>query len=76
MGNKMAVKVTFNSDDPFDAEIIPALVKEKNKAGFIRKALFCFIRALGAHPSVSAEPARNAERDKELNKRLSKLTDY
>jgi hypothetical protein len=77
MGNKLSVKVTLNGDDPFDAEIIQALEKEKNRAGFFRKAVFCFIRGLGgSQPVISAAPTANREKDREINKKLSKLTDF
>jgi len=77
MGNKLSVKVTFNDGDPFDSDIIPVLMKEKNKAGFLRKAVFCFIRGLGApQPNIAVSQPNKVEKDREINDKLSKLTDF
>ena len=76
MANKLAVKVIFNDHDPFDAKIIPVLMNEKNKAGFVRKAVFCFIRSLAATSNNPAFPAIKKDKDHAINEKLSKLTDF
>ena len=77
MKNKMSVKVTFNDNDPFDAEIIPFLLKEKNRAGFLRKAVFCFVRGLALPQApVSVSSTGQGKKDREINEKLSKLTDF
>ena len=76
MKNRIAVKVTLNVTDPFDNEIIQVLDREKNKAGFIRKATFCYIKGLGAQSVVFPETQLiSTARDKELTNKLSKLAD-
>jgi hypothetical protein len=77
MGNKVSVKVTLNGNDPFDSEIIHAIEKEKNRAGFFRKAVFCYVRGLGhPHPVESSPPPGRTEKDREINDKLSKLTEF
>jgi hypothetical protein len=76
MKNKIAVKITLKSTDPFDSEIIQALEREKNKAAFIRKAVFCYIKGPGAQPAAASQPrTKTTEKDKDLNNKLSKLMD-
>jgi hypothetical protein len=77
MKNKLSVKVTLNSNDPFDSEILRAIEKEKNRAGFFRKAVFCYIRGLGqTQPVASSPPTGRTEKDREINDKLSKLTEF
>jgi hypothetical protein len=70
------VKLTLSATDPFDSEIILVLEKEKNKAGYIRKAVFCYIKGLGIQ-QVNTQHAspKPKERDRALDNKLSKLTD-
>jgi hypothetical protein len=76
MKNKESVKLTLRASDPFDQEIIQALAKEKNKAAFIRKAAFCYIRGLASQSgSVHQTQPKAKEKDHELNNKLSKLAD-
>ena len=42
----LVVKVTFSSLNTIDAEIIPILEKQRNKASYVRKAIFCHIKGL------------------------------
>lgn len=78
MRNKIAVKITLNRDDPFDSEIIRALEKEKNRAGFLRKAVFCYIRGLAPAPQpiAAAAPSAKTEKDRKINDKLSKLAEF
>jgi hypothetical protein len=77
MRNKLSVKVTLNSNDPFDSEIIQVVEKEKNRAGFFRKAVFCYIRGLGQpQPVSSPSPPGGNQKDTEINEKISKLTDF
>ena len=76
MKSRMAVKVTFKPGDPFDTEIINVLEHEKNKAGFIRKAVFCFIRGLETkNGPVVLKPREDSEQETAINKKISKLTE-
>lgn len=77
MRNKLSVKVTLNGNDPFDCEIIRALEKERNRAGFFRKAVFCYIRGLvQPQPAVSLPLPGRAEKDRQINDKLSKLAEF
>lgn len=76
MRRKISVKITLNPSDPFDSEIVQALEKEKNRAGFIRKAVFCYIRGLGVtQPARPIPPPERTEKDKLLDTKLSKLVE-
>lgn len=77
MKNRMSVKVTFNYKDPFDAEIIPILLKETNRAGFLRKAVFCFVRGLGMpQTQVPVLSDGQSKKERQINEKLAKLTDF
>ena len=76
MKNKLSVKVTLNGNDPFDSEIIRAIEKEKNRAGFFRKAVFCYIRGLGQINPGTPSPPRRTEKDREINDKLAKLAEF
>ncbi len=79
MANKLVVKVTFKENDPFDSEVINALSQEKNKAGFVRKAVFCYVKGLrGNHSVYTAPDQQNAPvsgANEEINKKLAQLID-
>jgi len=55
--DKLTVKVTFSSKDPMDAEVIPVLREQKKKAGFIRTAVFCYVK--GVSPRRDALPPQS-----------------
>lgn len=74
--DKITVKVTFSGIDPFDAEVIPVLKGQKKKAGFIRTAVFCYVKGLNSrNGEAAAEKPRLAEEDLKLGKKISKLED-
>ncbi len=79
MANKLVIKVTFKENDPFDSEVIDTLSKEKNKAGFVRKAVFCYLKGLRGNHSVHTEPdqqgAPASGANEGINKKLTKLVD-
>lgn len=76
MSRKIAVKVTLNTNDPFDSEIIRALEGERNRAGFFRKAVFCYIRGLGTQqPAMPGPGPAKTEKERLINDKLARLTD-
>jgi len=44
--DKLTVKVTFSSKDPMDVEVIPVLKEQTKRAGFIRTAVFCYVKGV------------------------------
>jgi len=72
--DKLTVKVTFSSKDFMDAEAIPVLMKQKKRAGFIRTAVFCYIKGYTRtyETTVIADPQK-AERNDKLDSKVSML---
>lgn len=54
----LVVKVTFSSLNTIDAEIIPVLERQRNKASYVRKAIFCHIKGLSnKRPDEDIKPS-------------------
>jgi len=84
--DKLTVKVTFSSKDPMDAEVIPVLREQKKKAGFIRTAVFCYVKGVSPRrdalppntprgtdiPKATLEP-QHPETDSKLDSKVSML---
>ena len=70
---KLSVKITFSSLNPMDAEIIPILMAKRKKCGFIRLALYSYIK--GLDNQVVPSKRQPTEEDLKLRSKISKLED-
>lgn len=85
--DKLTVKVTFSIKDPMDAEVIPVLMGQKKRAGFIRTAVFCYVKGVSsrrdppspqqtsatAHAPKRASQPKQPELDAKLDAKVSML---
>lgn len=70
---KLTVKITFSGLNPIDAEIIPVLMEKKKKCGFIRLAIYSYIKGLDTNAFPSKR--QSTEEDLKLRSKMSKLED-
>lgn len=70
---KLSVKITFSSLNPIDAEIIPVLMAKRKKCGFIRLAIYSYIK--GLDNNALAAKRQPTEEDLKLRSKMAKLED-
>ena len=70
---KLTGKITFSSLNPIDAEIIPVLMAKRKKCGFIRLAIYSYIK--GLDNQVVPSKRQPTEEDLKLRSKISKLED-
>lgn len=70
---KLSVKITFSSLNPIDAEIIPVLTAKRKKCGFIRLAIYSYIKGLDNNAFTAKR--QPTEEDLKLRSKISKLED-
>jgi len=70
---KLSVKITFSGLNPIDAEIIPILMAKRKKCGFIRLAIYSYIKGLTNNTFVAQR--QPTEEDLKLRRKISKLED-
>ena len=70
---KLTVKITLSDLNPMDAEIIPIIMGQERKSGFIRLALYSYIKGLDNQAVTSKRLP--TEEDMKLRSKISKLED-
>lgn len=70
---KLTVKITLSDLNPMDAKIIPIIMGQKRKSGFIRLALYSYIKGLDNQAMPPKRPP--TEEDQKLRSKISKLED-
>lgn len=68
---KLTVKITLSDLNPMDAKIIPIIMGQKRKSGFLRLALYSYIKGLDNQAVPPKQPP--TEEDKKLRSKISKL---
>jgi len=71
--DKLTIKVTFSKKDSMDSEVIPVLMEQKKKAGFIRTAVFCYIQGISTNRSLPPSEPPGKEVDRKLDEKVLKL---